>query len=88
MLLTMWYIHSQSCPTLCNPMDCSPQGSPVHGILQSVILEWLSFPPPGDLPNPGIEPVSPARSGGFFTTESPGKPHLLYGILSVRISTQ
>ena len=30
----------QSCPTLCNPMDCSPPGSSVHGILQERILEW------------------------------------------------
>ena len=37
----------------------------------------LPFPPPGDLPDPGIKPVSPASSaltGGFFTTEAPGKP--------------
>ena len=37
----------------------------------------LPFPPPGDRPSPGIEPVSlasPALTGGFFTTESPGKP--------------
>ena len=33
----------------------------------------LPFPPPGDLPDPGIEPVSPALAGGFFTTEPPGK---------------
>ena len=32
------------------------------------------FPTPGDLPNPGIEPVSPALAGRFFTTEAPGKP--------------
>ena len=32
------------------------------------------FPPPGDLPNPGIEPTSPAWAGGFFTAEPPGKP--------------
>jgi len=31
----------QSCPTLCNPMDCSPLGSPVHGILQARILKWV-----------------------------------------------
>ena len=36
----------------------------------------LPFPPPGDLLNPGIEPVSPALAGGFFTTKPPGK-HLL-----------
>ena len=34
----------------------------------------LSFPSPGDLPNTGIEPTSPALAGGFFTTEPPGKP--------------
>ena len=34
----------------------------------------LPFPSPGDLPNPGIEPGSPALSGSFFTTEPPGKP--------------
>ena len=35
---------SQSCPTLCNPMDCSPPGSSVHGILQARILEWVAMP--------------------------------------------
>ena len=34
----------------------------------------LPFPPPGDLPDPGIKAVSPALAGGFFTTELPGKP--------------
>ena len=33
----------QSCPTLCNPMDCSPAGSSVHGILQARILEWVAI---------------------------------------------
>ena len=33
----------------------------------------LPFPSPGDLPNPGIKPTSPALAGEFFTTESPGK---------------
>ena len=31
-------------PTLCDPMDCSPPGSSVHGILQARILEWVSIP--------------------------------------------
>ena len=31
---------TQSCPTLCSPMDCSPLGSPVHGISQARVLEW------------------------------------------------
>ena len=34
----------------------------------------LPFPSPGDLPDPGIKPASPALAGGFFTTELPGKP--------------
>ena len=34
----------------------------------------LPFPSPGDLPDPGIEPMSPALAHGFFTTEPPGKP--------------
>ena len=53
-------------------------GSSVYGILQARILEWLPFPPPGDLPDPGMEltsPASPALAGGFFTTEPPGKPY-------------
>ena len=43
----------QSCPTLCDPVDCSQPGSFVHGILQARILECLPCPFPGDLPNPG-----------------------------------
>ena len=42
------------------PMDCSPPSFSVHGILQARVLEWGPFPPPGDLPHPGIEPRSPA----------------------------
>ena len=34
----------QSCPTLCDPMDCSPPGSSVHGILQARILGWAAIP--------------------------------------------
>ena len=49
---------AQSRPALCNPMDCSPPGSSVHGVSQAEILEWVPFPPPGDLPDPGIEPTS------------------------------
>ena len=37
--------------------------------------DGLPFPPPGDLPDPGIKPSSPALAGGFFTTEPPGNYH-------------
>ena len=50
------------------------QASSVHGILQARILDGLPFTSPGDLPNPGIKPTSPALAGRFFTTEPPGKP--------------
>ena len=46
---------SQSCPTLCNPMDHSLPVSSVHGILQARILEWVAVLFSEDLPNPGIE---------------------------------
>ena len=58
-------------------MDCSQPGSSVHGISQARILEWVSIPTPGDLPDPGMEPkllVSLALADGFFTTKPPGKP--------------
>ena len=48
------------CPTLCDPTDCSLSGSSVHGISQARYWGRLPFPSPGDLPDPGIEPASPA----------------------------
>ena len=44
------------------------------GIPRQEYLSGLPFTSPGDLSNPGIKPISPALSGGFFTTELPGKP--------------
>ena len=51
---------AQSCPTLCDPMDSSLPGSIVHGIFQARYWSGMPFPSPGDLPDPGIEPGSPA----------------------------
>ena len=65
---------SHSFVSNCDPMDCRLPGSTVCGISQVRIQEWVAFPSPGDLPNPGIEPASPALAGGFFTIEPPGKP--------------
>ena len=64
------------CLSLCDPIDCSPQGSSVHRISQARILEWveLLFPSLGDLSNPGIKPLSLALTGSFFIAEPPGKP--------------
>ena len=69
---------AQSCLTLCDPMDFSLPGSSVHGILQARILEWLPFPSPGDLPDPGIEPGSPAMEADALLSEPPGKPIWLH----------
>ena len=44
------------------------------GILQARILEWLLYPPPGDLPNPEIEPRSSALQADSLPSEPPGKP--------------
>ena len=58
---------AQSCPTLCNPMDCI-----VHGILQARILE--PFPSPGHLPSPGIKPRFPTLQEESLPAELQGKP--------------
>ena len=66
----------QSCVTLCDPKDCSPPGSSGHGFSRKEYWSGMSCPPPGDLPNPGIEPtslMSPALAGGFFTTSATWK---------------
>ena len=50
--------------------DCSPPGSSVHGFFRQKYWSELPCPPPGTLPDPGIEPTSltsPALTGGFFT---------------------
>ena len=60
---------AQLCLTLCGPLNCSPPGSSVHGILQERILECVASPLPGALSDPGIEPkslTSPALAARFF----------------------
>ena len=67
----------QLCPTLCNPVDCSPPGSSLHGILQARILHWVARPS-----SRGSSRHRDPKSiccgfcivGGFFTVEPLGKP--------------
>ena len=73
----------QLCPTLCDPIDGSPPGSSVPGILQARILEWVAisfskeywsgllFRFPRDLPNPETEPRSPALQADSLPPEPP-----------------
>ena len=79
----------QSCLTLCDPMDCGLTGSSVHGIVQARILEWLSCPPPGDLPDPGIEsvsPVIPALQADSLLLSHWGNPNWLKSLLLQSVS--
>ena len=68
---------AQSCPTLCDPTDCSPPGSSVHGILQARILEWVAISFFRDLPDPGMEPGSPTLQADSLLSELPGKPNIM-----------
>ena len=67
-------VKSLSPVRLCEPVDCSPPGSSVRGILQARTLEWGAIPSPGDLPDPGIEPGAPALEADTLPSEPPGKP--------------
>ena len=65
---------AQLCPTLCNPMDCSPPGSSLRGISQGRILKWIAISfSMGPSRIRGQTFVS-CLTGGFFTTEPPWKP--------------
>ena len=66
---------AQSCPTLCDPMDCSSPGSSVHGISQARILEWVAIPFSRDLPDPRIktEFLAAPVEGELPTIAPPGK---------------
>ena len=64
---------AQSCPTLCDPMDCNLLGSSVHGILQARTLEWVVIPFSRELPNPGNKPGPPALQADSLPSEAPGK---------------
>ena len=55
-------VRAQSCPTLCEPVECSLPYSSVHGIFRQECWSGSPFPTPEDLPNPGIEPASSVAS--------------------------
>ena len=71
----------QSCPTLCNPVNCSPPGSSVYGILQARILEWAAMLSTSRSSRPRDQthgPCSSCIAGRFFTAEPPEKPGYVY----------
>ena len=72
---------AQSCLTLCDLMDFSPPGSSVEYSSQEY-WSGLPFPPPGDIPDPGIKPASltsPALAGRFFIMNATWEAHLCIG---------
>ena len=73
-------VRAQLCSTLCDPMYCVACQAPLSmRFLRQEYWSGLPLLPPGDLPDPGMEPmslVSPAMAGRFFTTEPPEKPSI------------
>ena len=68
---------AKSCPTLATPWTVAPEAPLAMGFPRQEYWSELTFPSSGDLPDPGIEPVSlasPALAGKFFITVPPGKP--------------
>ena len=63
---------AQSRPSLCDPMEHSPPGSSVYGILQAKIVVWVSIPSVEDLTNTGIEPGSPELQADSLLSEKFG----------------
>ena len=69
----------QPCLTLCDTMNCSLPGSSIQGISPARMLSGLPCPPPGDLPDPGIEILSltsPVLADGFFITSATWEAHV------------
>ena len=66
---------AQSCPTLCDPMDCSPPGSSVHGIFQAWILEWVA-----------VSFSNGENREPLYTVGETGNWHSRYGRLDVESS--
>ena len=65
---------TQSCLTLCDPMDCSLQAPLSMGFSRQEYWSGQPFPSPGDVPNPGIKPMSLALQTDSLLLEPPGKP--------------
>ena len=65
---------THSCPTHCDPLDCSPPGSSVHGILQARILEWVAISFSRGSSQPRDQTRSPVLQADSLLTELQGKP--------------
>ena len=73
---------TQSCLTLCDPMDCSPPSSSVHRILQARILEWVPVPSSWGSSQTRDQTQASALQADSLLSETPGKPSLLFAVFS------
>ena len=79
---------AQSWLALCNPWIVAHPSPLSMGLSRQEYCSGLPFPPPGDLPNPGIKPtslLSPALTGGFFMAEPSGKPKPVHNYMSIAV---
>ena len=72
--LHVWVLATQSCPTVCNPMDCSRETPLSMGFSRPEYWSGLPCPLPADVSVPGMEPRSPTLQACSLTSEPPGKP--------------
>ena len=72
--MCVYVLVAWSCLTLCDPMDCSPTGSSVHGILQARILKWVASSFSRVSSQPRVKPGSPTLQADSLPSEPPGKP--------------
>ena len=75
---------TQSCLTLCDPWTVAYQAPLSMGFSRQENWSGLPFPSPGDLPNPGIEPGSPALQADALPSKPPRKPHFKYKITQIK----
>ena len=79
MLWSLWIVQvltAQSCPTLCNPINCNPPGSSVHGNLQARTLEWRAVPFSRESSRPSDQTQTSCFACGFLTIEHQGGPEV------------
>ena len=76
--VVVWLLSSAQ--FFATPQTITRQAPLSMGFPRQEYWSGLSFPSPGNLPDPRIKPMSPALAGGFFTTEPPGKPYPRFGI--------
>ena len=79
-VLKVKVLAAQLCLTLCDPMECSHQVPLSMGFSRQEYWSGLPFPSPGDIPDPGIEPGSPAVQADSLPSEPLGKPFSVLGV--------